>query len=364
MKLKACIIGDSAQGGFGHEFDVAFTGYEEIEVVGLSEEDPEARAEAAQRAGAPRTYADYREMLEKERPDLVSIAPRWSTRHAEFLLSAAEAGAHGIIEKPISIDLAESDRMIEAVEAKNLKWSVGHQTSAAPNFLHARKLIRQGIIGEVLEARARGKEDARAGGEDLVVLGTHLCDALVSLFGEPKSCSAFIAVSGAAATLSDARLPAEGIGPVLGDRLIADYTFDGALPVSFRSISHGGSKESRFGLDVYGSKGMIKMRWGVPATILWRPGSDWISQSEEGWRPLPDLPDMQPSYAGSLRNRDLVLDLLAAIREDRLPEVSLQRARWAQEMIQGAFASHLAGGRRLPLPLPPEWRPHPLLKDS
>ena len=53
-------------------------------------------------------YRDYREMLEKEKPDLVAIGPRNTVRHKEYILACAAAGAHGYLEKPVAVDCAES----------------------------------------------------------------------------------------------------------------------------------------------------------------------------------------------------------------------------------------------------------------
>ena len=164
MKHTACLIADSDNGGYGHGFDSAFLGYDSIDLVALADPNDAGREEAVKKTGVERSYSDYREMLEKEKPTLVAIAPRWPIHHKEYLLAAAEIGAHGYLEKPVAVDLAEVDEMVAVVEAKNLKWSVGFQISLAPSFLHAKNLIQEGLIGDVLEARARGKEDRRAGG--------------------------------------------------------------------------------------------------------------------------------------------------------------------------------------------------------
>ena len=71
-----------------------------------------ARAKHAKEAGVERTYADYREMLEKERPDLVAVGPRHTVKHRDYLLACAEVGAHGFIEKPFCDDLAKGDEMV------------------------------------------------------------------------------------------------------------------------------------------------------------------------------------------------------------------------------------------------------------
>src|SRR5690606_23255900 len=100
----------------------------------------------------------------------------------EYLMACVESGAHGYIEKPISTTLAEADAMVDAVQSKNLKWAIAHQKRMVPTVRYMKKAVfEDGLIGHVLELRGRGKEDHRAGGEDLIVLGTHVFDLMLYL---------------------------------------------------------------------------------------------------------------------------------------------------------------------------------------
>jgi predicted dehydrogenase len=145
-----------------------------IDVVALADPDEEGRQQRAAEAGVERTYEDYRAMLERERPDFVSVGPRWTIRHKEYLEACAELSAHGIMEKPLAVDLMEADEMLRIVDQRRLKWSMAFNFRASPVIDHARQMIlNEGIIGDILEIRSRGKEDRRAGGEDLIVLGVH-----------------------------------------------------------------------------------------------------------------------------------------------------------------------------------------------
>src|SRR5438045_2087922 len=76
--LKAAIIGHTGRGDYGHGMDICFTNVPGIEVVAVADPDEVGRAKAATNAKAARQYADYHEMLAKEKPDLVGVAPRWS----------------------------------------------------------------------------------------------------------------------------------------------------------------------------------------------------------------------------------------------------------------------------------------------
>ena len=90
----AAVIGHTGRGNFGHSMDLVFAGRPEIEVVGLADPSQTGRARAQERVRARRTYADYREMLEKERPQLVSVAPRWTDQHYAMVKAALSVGAH------------------------------------------------------------------------------------------------------------------------------------------------------------------------------------------------------------------------------------------------------------------------------
>ena len=79
--LRAAIIGHTGRGDYGHGLDVLFNDLPGVQVVAIADPVAAGREAAAKRCGALRQYADYREMLAKEKPQLVSIAPRWSDQH-------------------------------------------------------------------------------------------------------------------------------------------------------------------------------------------------------------------------------------------------------------------------------------------
>lgn len=74
-KFRVAIIGRTGKGDYGHGLDVVWHEIEQADVVAVADPDPQGRAAAAERTGAPRAYSDYRQMLEKERPQIVSVAP-------------------------------------------------------------------------------------------------------------------------------------------------------------------------------------------------------------------------------------------------------------------------------------------------
>ena len=179
-KYTAAVIGHTGHGDYGDGIDVVWKAFDSVHLAGIADPGDAGRAEAQQRSGAKRDYRDYREMLTAEKPDLVSICSRHLDGKAEIVSAVADSGAHICLEKPFAKNLEQADKMIEAIERNiernKVKVQIAHQMRRSPYALRVAEMIRAGEIGEVQDVRLRGKEDKRAGGEDLMVLGSHLCD--------------------------------------------------------------------------------------------------------------------------------------------------------------------------------------------
>ena len=102
QKLRVCVIGDTKHGGYGHHLWAVWSLRDDAEIVAVADPNDKGRNLHMEKTKAKRGYADYREMLSKEKPDIVTIGPRWTINHREYLLACAEAGAHGFIEKPLA----------------------------------------------------------------------------------------------------------------------------------------------------------------------------------------------------------------------------------------------------------------------
>ena len=122
------------------------------EVVGLSDEQPERMAEAARNFNVPpkRVFTDYRECLERTRPDVVILCPA-TARHAEWTEKVAPFGVHIIMEKPFAATLAEADRMIRAMERTGKTLAINWPLRWYPSHATAKRLVDDGLIGEVIE---------------------------------------------------------------------------------------------------------------------------------------------------------------------------------------------------------------------
>jgi predicted dehydrogenase len=355
------IIGHTGRGNYGHGLDTVWAELPNVEVVAVADPDEAGRSDAAKRTRAKRAYADYAEMLDKEKPDVVAVAPRWLDAHRDLVVAAAERGCHIFMEKPICRTLAEADEMVGACERHHVKLAIAHQSRYSPRILRAKQLIEDGRIGDVLELRGRGKEDARVGGEDLMVLGTHVMDLIRLFAGDPKWCFARVLQDGKPVTKSEVREGAEGIGPLAGDAITATYGLSGNATAYFASVRSKSGPGGRFGLQIFGSKGIIDMTTGgLPPVFLcedpsWAPG-----RSQKPWVPINSggvgVPETLKDD-GHMGNVLIAKDLLESIEQDRQPHGSVYDGRAALEMILAIYESHR---QQRPVELPLANRKHPL----
>ena len=361
QKLRAAIIGHTGCGDYGHSHDTIFNGRENITVVAVADPDEEGRTKAAQRTGALRSYADYHEMLKQEKPHLVSVAPRWTGEHHDMAAAALNIGAHVYLEKPITQTLAEADDLLAIARRAGLRIAVAHQMRLAPNVLFLKQRLAEGLIGDLLDIRACGKQDKRAGGEDLVVLGVHEFDLMRCFAGDPLWCSARAMQQSHEITLRDAHAATENIGLVAGDDIIAQFAFPNGVNASFTSRARNRALAEPWNMEFIGTKGAVRILMDIAPRVYALKGGSWTAQGKTSeWRPLANDPTLglaASEMSVGRANQRVVDDWLAAIAGNRDPICSGYAAMKALEMVMAVFAAGLTRHR---LELPLKDRQHPL----
>src|SRR5947209_11100236 len=185
-QYRVAVIGRTGRGNYGHGLDIVWRQFDNVQIVAVADDNEQGRLAAQKRLGAKNVYADFREMLKKERPHIVSVADRYLDQHRDMVIACAEAGASIFLEKPMCRDLVEADAMVAACEKHHVKLAIAHQTRYSPRLQRVKEMIAAGRIGQLLEMRGRGKEDSRVGGEDLMVLGTHILDLMRFIAGDAR----------------------------------------------------------------------------------------------------------------------------------------------------------------------------------
>ena len=124
-----------------------------LEIVGVCDILPEKMEEILERYelkedASIHRYMDYKELLEKETPDLVSIATE-SGNHAEIALYCIDKGVHVIIEKPMAMSIEDANKIIELSEKRNVKVSACHQNRFNIAVQELRRAIESGRFGKI-----------------------------------------------------------------------------------------------------------------------------------------------------------------------------------------------------------------------
>lgn len=353
-RRRAAVIGHTGRGDYGHGWERIFQDRPGVELVGLADPDPSGRARTAAAIGAPRAYADHRDLLAQERPELVSLAMRHADQHRDILLDCLRAGAHCYVEKPFTRTPAEADEVLAEAAGRGLQIAVAHTLRLSREIRRLHAVLREGGLGDLREMRAWGKQDARAGGEDLMVLGTHLFDLMRLFAGDPEWVTARVLWEGRDITPADRRLVKDNVGWVAGDQVFAQFGFPGGVHATFTSDGRLRESAGNWGIELHGSRGVARINNDVAPNVFLRRSTTWSASGRtDEWKPLEPAMGRLP---GGFRS-DPVADWLEAIEQGRDPECSGRNGAWAVEMVAGVYHAAL---ERTRVPFPLKVRTHPL----
>lgn len=148
-KLRTAIIGCGAI--TQHRYAPEFAAHPQVEIVAFCDKNRERAQAYADRYGG-KAYADYREMLHEQKPDIVTVCTP-NAYHAEMTIAAVQGGAHVLVEKPMAATKQEAEAMIEAAQRSAVTLMVGQSQRLMPPHLKAKEVLSSGKLGRVLTFR-------------------------------------------------------------------------------------------------------------------------------------------------------------------------------------------------------------------
>jgi predicted dehydrogenase len=368
---KIGIVKDTSKPMLGlHGLHNAFQGLPGTEIVALVDSNSEELKLKMECVRAKRHYLNLEAMLEHESPDIVILCSRHPCDHLPQIKLAAKYGCHIYCEKPLTVELSEFNQIAELVKEYKIKLCMAHPMRYDLGFLTMKRMLEDGEIGKPLCISGSGKCDHRGGGEDLMVLGTHILDYQSFVFGEPKYVMAEVKKNGHFIKPGELEQTVEPIGPAAGDEIFAGFGFANGARGTFRSCRGLYDPEygiTHMGVTITGTNGALSMRFcdgpsPEPRLLISRqPGPheeyarfEEVELTETRHIPGSEAPDY--SLYGNLgrifpwANRFAAWDLMQAIEEDRLPVSNIYNAGTTLEMIYGIYSSSLRG-RRINFPL-------------
>lgn len=232
-------------------------------VVACMRRDAEKAKDYAKRHGIAKWYASADELIQDPDVSAIYVATPPDS-HAELAIKAMRAGKPVLVEKPMALNIAECDAMMEASQETSVALVIAYYRRALPRFEKFRELITNGIIGQVRgvlvkqlgraeNAPSEGwKTDPSVGGGGLFVdMQSHTLDWLDYTFGPPTD------VSGIVRSQSTDYIAEDFVSYTIG--------FDKVVATAFCAYAVGEQKES---VTVFGSKGSAQMSFFSSSPIV------------------------------------------------------------------------------------------------
>jgi myo-inositol 2-dehydrogenase / D-chiro-inositol 1-dehydrogenase len=158
--------------------------------IGIAEKNPNRGGDVAARIGADFVTTDHRELL--RRPEVTAaIIATDEHLHVDPIIAAVERGVPMLIEKPLATDLAQSARVLEAIEQAKLDAVVGYTQRFRRKWLSAKEKVRTGALGDVTLVTSRAfmnrlvaidnykRTDDPSSISPMVISGTHALDIVM-----------------------------------------------------------------------------------------------------------------------------------------------------------------------------------------
>jgi predicted dehydrogenase len=165
-------------------------------LVAVMRRDPEKARDFALRHGVPRWYADIDALLADSEVDAVYVASPHNL-HLAHVTRAARAGKAILCEKPVGVSTVEAQAVVDVCRAASVSLTVAYYRRYWPVVQEMRRLLADGAIGEVVQARVQLAdhyspdpdrpwitEHDRAGGGALANAGSHWVDLIRYLLGD------------------------------------------------------------------------------------------------------------------------------------------------------------------------------------
>jgi predicted dehydrogenase len=160
----------------------------------LAVASPSHAAEFAAQRHIPHAFADYKDLLAMDELDMVVLGLP-NDLHCQAALDAAAAGKHVVAEKPLAMNLAQADRMIEACRKAQVKLMYAEELCFAPKYVRLKQLVDEGALGKVYLVKQSEKHSGphaawfwdvrRSGGGVTFDMGCHAFEFFRWMLGKP-----------------------------------------------------------------------------------------------------------------------------------------------------------------------------------
>jgi len=149
-KLKIGIVGC----GLNSDYHINFSrAYEQSDIVGIVDKDIEKARECAGRFGIKGVYTSIAELVEAKKPDIIHIVTPPMT-HVKLATEAMEAGCNVLLEKPMTLNAGDAEKLYALAEKKGVRLCTIHNHLFDPCMRRVDELVRSGELGDVINVES------------------------------------------------------------------------------------------------------------------------------------------------------------------------------------------------------------------
>lgn len=338
----------------------AVTQHPRMELVAICDLLPERLQTVGEQFGVRARYADFRQMLQEQSPDVVLI-PTASRLHAALATEVLKLGYHVDVEKPLTLTLEELDGVMAAQRASGRHLVPHHQAAVHPPARKLREMVQRGDIGQPQAVRLRNK--GYYGGFGIVHQGCHALALAVSVLGPARAVSAHMVTAGRPTAVDDVYRAPFDYGVTAGEQLTCLYELPGGVYLVNEEHYRPEVDSSTIRFEVVGTEGALALDHAVPLRLYHSRSPHW-HPARTTWEEVA-LSESERRLAGydfaddAVKGMDLWMadEWVNALDEGRKPVINETTGAATMEMIHGAYAAHALGRR---IDLPQADRGHPL----
>lgn len=320
-RVRVALIG---AGAWGLQHARVFAARQEVDLCAIVGRTPEKTRARAKEFGAS-YYLDIQEMLDRERPDLVSLCLP-NLGHFEPTLQIIEAGYPLLVEKPLVFGMGEADRLLGEASRRGLFFAINFNHRYARPVLMAQEAIEQGMLGDVVFATWRfGGEpsDTPHPHANLIETQCHGLDMLEHLCGRITSVMAQMT---------------EKTGHGYSTLVLALSFADGAVGSLVGSYDSSYAYGQTHTLEVNGTRGRVLVEDTVRRYTFQAAGDETARVWQAGY-----FNDRDREFHRTFDRH--VDEVLGAFRRGDEPPVHARAGRRALELAYAAIRSFETGER-------------------
>jgi predicted dehydrogenase len=322
-KTKFGLVG---AGAIAQAYAQAFEASETAELVGVADLRTEAAQALGERLGCP-NYESYQAMNEGSELEAVIICTPPVT-HEEIAIYFLESQIPVLCEKPLSIDLASAQRMVNVAQKAGVKLTMASKFRYVEDVIKAKSIVASGILGEIIlfenaftsrvDMSSRWNANPKiSGGGVLIDNGTHSIDIMRYFLGRLAEVQVVEAKRLQGLSVEDTvRIFVKSVSGVVGNI----------------DLSWSINKELDYYIRIYGSQGTISVGW-QESKYRQSSSKDWIKFGN-GYDKVQAFRSQIENFAKAIKGEEKLLinheDALASVEVIEAAYAALENSKWTR----------------------------------